>query len=82
MSKRRKIGDKVIKKENAGFIGAKLVCMIPDYPENQNCDERCFHINGCTDENCIEWPTLVVLNKDGNEDGIACHVSECEMEDL
>lgn len=69
-----KIGDTVIKQPNAGFVGEKLTCFIPDTPENRE-PIPCFL---CEDPGCLEYPTLWVII-DGKYDGTVYHVSECQM---
>ena len=77
MSFHPKIGDKVRKKPNAGFIGEPLVCVIPDVRENQD-PPPCFL---CDNPDCNEWPTLWALDAEGKPFGPGvCHVSECELE--
>jgi len=75
---KHKIGDVVRKKINAGFIGEALTCVIPDLPENHEEPELCCL---CDDPDCVCWPTLYVVNAYGAEIGMACHVSDCEMEE-
>lgn len=77
MSRRFKIGEKFIKKAHAGFVGESSLCIIPNVEENQSYDCPCFL---CDDEYCREWPTVYALNESGNYAGMACHVSECQME--
>lgn len=83
MSKRRKVGEIVIKKANAGFIGEPLVVRImpeiyePPYPKDYF--ETCSMLS-CGDDACREWVNLEVLNADGTVRGYCYHVSECEME--
>lgn len=67
MSKRRRPGDVVIKRPNAGFIGEPMVITIFDH----GC-APC--ILGCGDDDCNEWYTSY-----GPEGEVICHVSECEM---
>jgi len=75
---RFKIGDKVYKKANAGFIGWPAACIIPDEPENKE-PEPCPL---CDDEDCVSWPTCHMYDESGNYDGMAYHVSECQMEPI
>ena len=78
MSKRRHAGDVVHKRENAGFIGVSCtVRLLPEEPEFLgNC--HCFL---CDDPDCQEWSNAEVL-EDGKVVSMACHVSECQMEDM
>lgn len=78
MSKRRNAGDIVLKRENAGFIGEASLCKIA--PETAAYWSACMlH---CGDPDCREWSTLWQCDAAGNPlGGVACHVSECEMED-
>ena len=70
------IGDRFTKKAGAGFVGEPLpLCLIPDLPENHT-PEPCFL---CNDEQCVEYPTLYVLDTDGNIEGEFYHCSECQM---
>lgn len=75
MSKRRNPGDIVIKREGAGFTGARLrVKLQPmEYPE--------YCILHCGDDECKEYSDVAVLDEQGNVTGYCYHVSECEMED-
>ena len=85
---KRKVGDKFLKRANAGFIGPALYGMIPDYPENSPEEMRRYGtpcLLGCGDDSCMEWPTLVVaysLADLDSSDMHAFHVSECQMDDL
>lgn len=69
------LGDKVKKKEHAGFVSEALVCLIPDIEDN-HFPEPCFL---CEDPGCREYPTLYVLDAEGNVLGSCYHVSECQM---
>ncbi len=79
MSKRRKPGDIVGKKPYAGFIG--IACVVRIEPEMDGYESPCWGLNGCTDPKCVEWSNCEVI-VNGEVVGMACHVSECEMEDL
>jgi hypothetical protein len=75
--KRRKGGEIVRKKENAGFVGVASLCkIVPEPPEYW---AGCMF---CDDPDCREWNTLHECDAAGNLlGGMACHVSECQMED-
>lgn len=84
MSIRRKAGDIVTKRANAGFIGATgLSWQIQGNPEATPESE----VNGmawcpmkCGDDDCFEWFTLWEIDSSGMPTGrVACHVCECEM---
>lgn len=77
MSKRRKAGDIVWKRENAGFVGeAGRVEIQPD-------DDHSPCMLDCGDPECREWVGCFAVNAAGEyTGGVACHVSECEMSDL
>ena len=78
MSKRRKSGDIVWKKENAGFVGEASLCQIQ--PETDEDWSPCMM--DCGDKDCREWATLWECNASGKAlGGVACHVSECQMKD-
>lgn len=78
MSKRRKPGDIVWKREHAGFVGKASLVQIQ--PEEDTWESWCM-LN-CGDPDCREWATLWECDADGNPlGGVACHVSECQMED-
>lgn len=74
------VGDRFTKKPPyGGFICEELsLCLIPDVPEN-HAPEPCFT---CDNEECVEYPTLYVLNTDGSIEGAFYHCSECQMEPL
>jgi len=76
VSKRRQAGDIVQKLAGAGFVGAaSLVKLMPD-DDAMGC---CL----CDDPDCREWATCWECDRDGKPlGGVACHVSECQMEDL
>ncbi len=77
-SKRRYPGAVVMKKENAGFVGQRLVIEIPrDMVGNAGC---CML--DCGDKECTEYANVYVLDFFGNRIGECYHVSECQMEDL
>jgi len=78
VSKRRRIGDQIIKVANAGFVGEPLVCTIPDLPENHEF-EPC--LMSCGDPECKERVTLYVIEAP-NQFAPVYHVSECQMVDL
>jgi hypothetical protein len=78
MSKRRKAGEIVWKKANAGFIGQPSLVIIQ--PEAEDDAESCML--DCGDRDCREWATCLRCDATGKPlGGAACHVSECEMED-
>lgn len=79
MSKRRNIGDTVIKRENAGFTGKRLRVRIEQIPRPEYPD---YCMLDCDDPECREYPDLAVLDDSGNVTGYCYHVSECEMEDV
>lgn len=75
MSKRRKIGDLVWKRENAGFCGVAGRGVIP----YGSMPEPCFI---CDDPECQEWTDVLPCDCDGAPTGGNwCHVSECQMSD-
>lgn len=74
MSTRRKAGDIVWKRENAGFSGRAGLGVIPEGSEPDEC------MLGCGDPDCREWPDLWPCDEAGKPTGENwCHVSECEM---
>jgi hypothetical protein len=79
--KRRKGGEIVRKKENAGFVGvACLARIVPEESDDVNSGYPCMM--DCGDPDCREWLTLWECDKDGNLlGGMVCYVSECQMED-
>lgn len=78
MSRRRKAGDIVWKTPGAGFVGVGSRCRI--LPEDD--PPPCWISDECKDPDCKEWSNLEALDDAGNVIGYACHVSECEMEDV
>ena len=78
MSKRRYLGDVVVKKENAGFIGQRLIIELPKDIVN-NTD---WCMLDCGDKMCAEYANVYVLDESGKRIGECYHVSECQMEDL
>lgn len=72
-----KIGDRVRKRPNAGFVGVPMECVIPDVPENREDVPGCMI---CDDPECNEWPTIWGTGPD--EGGVAYHVSDCQLEVL
>jgi hypothetical protein len=76
MSKRRNIGDIVMKREGAGFTGSRLRVRIEPIEYAEYC------ILDCGDKDCKEYPDLAVLDDSDNVAGYVYHVSECEMEDV
>ena len=74
MSK-RKVGDWVWLKPNAGFVGDShlAIAQIQD-DGNAPCPL-------CDDENCVEWSTLHTECDADGQRSMLCHVSECEMFD-
>jgi hypothetical protein len=80
MSKRRNVGDIVIKRENAGFTGQRLRVRLEPMPHPEYPD---YCILDCGDEECKEYSDVAVLDESNNPTGEYCyHVSECEMEDV
>lgn len=78
MSKRRKSGDIVWKKRNAGFVGTPFLVQIQ--PETDSEWSGCMM--DCGDPDCREWCTCWECDATGKPlGGVACHVSECQMED-
>ena len=88
MTKRRKPGDIVWKRENAGFVGQPAYIRIE--PEMEGEDAPPCMI--CDDYDCSEWSNCTALpgetleearisSGQGERLGVACHVSECEMLD-
>jgi len=78
MSKRRQAGDIVFKKANAGFVGAASLVKIA--PEDEGEESYCML--DCGDPECREWATCYECDASGNLlGGVACHVSECQMQD-
>lgn len=76
MSTRRKPGEVVRKRENAGFSGHAGIGVIPEGSEPDEC------MLGCGDRDCKEWPDLWPCDENGKPTGGNwCHVSECEMSD-
>lgn len=89
MSKRRQMGDILVKKENAGFVGEKLIVRIPSletfnregFPyQDVKEDQDCCLMN-CGDPDCIEYANLEVLDENFQFKGWCCHVSECQLEE-
>jgi hypothetical protein len=81
MSKRRKAKEIVWKKENAGFVGR--ACLVQIIPEDEEKYGVSYCMLDCGDPECREWATCWACDKDGNPTGgMACHVSECQMEDV
>jgi hypothetical protein len=80
MSKRRQAKEIVWKKENAGFVGqAGLVQIIQEDEERWGVS---YCMLGCGDPECREWDTCWNVDESGQPiGGMACHVSECQMED-
>ena len=87
MSQRRKAGDIVTKRANAGFVRP------PGWRwqiHGEPGDEATDSVNGmswcplaCGDPECFEWSDLWEIDADGKPTGrVACHVCECEMGDL
>lgn len=90
MSKRRQIGDIVVKVRGSSFSGEKCLVIIPDVSENKDYIDYCM--SGCEDDACREWPTvwsvneklgtqIVDLNGKSTFAAAFYHVSECQMED-
>ena len=71
MVKHRNVGDIVYKQPNAGFIGVGDMMEIKD----DGYDDGCFD---CEYTECREWNTLWSVE---HENGVAYHVSECQMFD-
>ncbi len=78
MRKRYYPGAKVMKKENAGFIGQRLMIEIP-VEISDNVD---FCMLDCGDPECMEYANVYVLDDSGKRIGECYHVSECQMEEL
>jgi hypothetical protein len=82
MSKRRKIGDVVMKRAGAGFGGHACLCEIPDVEGNRTDRWKPERCRKCDDPDCRNWPTLWGLREDGQTHSWTfCHVCECEMDD-
>lgn len=81
MSKRRAVGDIVIKRENAGFVGERLKIRIVDIDPDPRYtpDDPC--LLDCGDSGCREWANCEVLDEHDSAVGYVYHVSECQMED-
>lgn len=71
-----KPGDFVRKKENEGFVGEALRCFIPDLTENKN-RPPCM---SCGKDDCLEWPTLWVMDSQDRLLGSVYHVGDCGLE--
>lgn len=80
MSRRRRVGEIVRKKANAGFVGEELVIRLVDFTPSEQYSRGCPCFL-CDDPKCFEWANVEVL-EDGKVIGYCCHVLECEMEDL
>ena len=90
MSSRRSVGDVVWKAQGAGFVGQCGWVVIVDSGEIAGDEEPC---ELCDDDECIVWATVWPLRGNTKEeaqaalvredylDGMACHVSECQMLD-
>jgi hypothetical protein len=78
MSKRRNAGDIVKKIAGAGFVGvASLVKIVPE-----DDDDWSPCLLDCGDVECREWNTVHECDAAGTLlGGVACHVSECQMDD-
>ena len=75
MSKRRNAGDIVQKIAGAGFVGVASLVKIQSDGDAMVC---CL----CDDPDCSEWNTVHECDAAGTLlGGVACHVSECQMED-
>jgi hypothetical protein len=80
MSKRRKAGEIVYKQPMAGFVGEGSYAII--HPEDEQSYGVYYCMLDCGDPDCREWLTLFECDREGTLlGGVACHVSECEMED-
>ncbi len=72
-----KVGDIVKKRQYSGFITREGIYKISDDHFSPWC------LEDCGDEDCVEWNTLWEVDENGKETGaIACHVSECCMEEI
>jgi hypothetical protein len=82
MSKRRSIGDVIVKVENAGFVGQRFRGRIePEEPDDPRLIDYCTL--ECGDDQCREWANIAELGADNKPTGgYAYHVSECQMEDV
>ena len=80
--------DKIFyKKENAGFIGVRLLVRIPSFEtlfENgliekslSENEEKCFL---CKDSSCTEYANIEEVDSNGNHLGWVFHVSQCQLE--
>jgi len=79
MSKRRHVGDIVLKKANAGFVGQSLVVKLLDIDLEMGPTDYCFL--KCGDPDCKEWTNAMVMDGERETGSYCCHISECEMED-
>ena len=90
MSKRRQLGEKLLKKAGAGFTGLELKVQIPDNHtwktifNSPVTDNISSCMMDCGDPECREFANLMVLDKKGKpiKDDWVYHVSECQLEDL
>ena len=82
MSKRRQLGEVVIKKAGAGFTGEQLIIMLVDLDQDEKYsawEDYCFV---CNDKGCREWINCEVVVNGKRTGEYVYHVSECQMEDL
>ena len=79
MSTRRKPGDWIRPKPDAGMCGDSSRLLAQIQPETDPM--HCFR--DCGDRACREWATLWTEPdpESGNKRHVLCHVSECEMDD-
>jgi hypothetical protein len=90
MSKRRVPGTIAVKKENAGFIGQALIVRVPttetlllEFTTMQPEENNGSCMMSCGDPDCVEFANIEVLDSQTMKRmGWACHVSECELNDL
>ena len=76
VSTRRKPGEIVWKRANAGFTGVAGRAVIAPDSEHVKC------VLDCGDPDCREWLDLWPIAADGYPIGtVWYHVSECEMDD-
>jgi hypothetical protein len=81
MSKRRQLGEVVIKKAGAGFTGERLVIKLVNLDPDDRYPPYEDHCFVCDDKGCREWANCEVMVDGKPTDQYVYHVSECEMED-
>ena len=81
MSQRRKVGDAVWLRANAGFVGDSNRLQAEIRPEDETMAAGC--VMNCGDPDCREWETLWTEPDplDNGKRHTLCHVSECLMFD-